>query len=142
MLEVNGQEVTMETAPKTMRGLLSGFVQSGYSFGFVIASLAYGLALIVFPGQLFTELGWRVMFFTGIIPGLLALFIRLKMDESEIWLKKLKEKKAIPKAPLRKLISDKKTEKSILTCFNNYDRSFVLLLYFYWFYAHIFRKVC
>ena len=78
---------------KNMRGLLSGFVQSGYSFGFVIASLAYGSVLIVYPGQSFTELGWRVMFFTGIIPGLLALFIRLKMDESEIWLKKLKERR-------------------------------------------------
>ncbi len=41
----NGSVITMETAPKSMRGLLSGFVQSGYSFGFVIASLAYGLAL-------------------------------------------------------------------------------------------------
>jgi MFS transporter, MHS family, proline/betaine transporter len=84
----SGSVITMETAPKRMRGLLSGFVQSGYSFGFVIASLAYGLALAVFPGQSFIEVGWRIMFFTGIIPGLLALFIRLKMDESQIWLKR------------------------------------------------------
>lgn len=110
----SGSVITMETAPKSMRGLLSGFVQSGYSFGFVIASLAYGLALTVYPGQLFIEIGWRVMFFTGIIPGLLALFIRLKMDESEIWLKKTKEKKAIAKAPLRKVISDKKQRKRFL----------------------------
>jgi MFS transporter, MHS family, proline/betaine transporter len=107
----SGSVITMETAPKSMRGLLSGFVQSGYSFGFVIASLAYGLALTVYPGQLFIEIGWRVMFFTGIIPGLLALFIRLKMDESEIWLKKSKEKKAIAKAPLKKVISDKEHRK-------------------------------
>ena len=110
----SGSVITMETAPKSMRGLLSGFVQSGYSFGFVIASLAYGLALTVYPGQLFIEIGWRVMFFTGIIPGLLALFIRLKMDESEIWLKKSKEKKAIAKAPLKKVISDKEQRKRFL----------------------------
>ena len=110
----SGSVITMETAPKSMRGLLSGFVQSGYSFGFVIASLAYGLALAAFPGQLFIEVGWRVMFFTGIIPGLLALFIRLKMDESQIWLKKSKEQTAIAKAPLKRVIFDKEQRKRFL----------------------------
>jgi MFS transporter, MHS family, proline/betaine transporter len=109
----SGSVITMETAPKRMRGLLSGFVQSGYSFGFVIASLAYGLALAAYPGQSFIEIGWRVMFFTGIIPGLLALFIRLKMDESEIWLKKSKEK-VIAKTPLKEVISDKEQRKRFL----------------------------
>src|SRR6476660_4471361 len=42
----SGSVITMETAPKKMRGLLSGFVQSGYSFGFVIASLVYGFMLV------------------------------------------------------------------------------------------------
>ena len=56
------------------------------------------------------------MFFTGILPGLVALFIRLKMDESEIWLRKSKEQKtkAIDKAPLKKVISDKEQRKSFL----------------------------
>jgi len=53
------------------------------------------------------------MFFTGIIPGLLALFIRLKMDESEIWLKKSKEK-VIAKTPLKEVISDKEQRKRFL----------------------------
>jgi MHS family proline/betaine transporter-like MFS transporter len=110
----SGSVITMETAPKRLRGLLSGFVQSGYSFGFVIASLAYGLALAAFPGQLFIEIGWRIMFFTGIIPGLLALFIRIKIDESQIWLKKSKEKKAIAKTPLKKVIFDKEQRKRFL----------------------------
>ena len=110
----SGSVITMETAPKSMRGLLSGFVQSGYSFGFVIASIVFGLVLAAFPGQSFIEIGWRIMFFTGIIPGLLALFIRIKMNESEIWLKKSKEQKAIEKTPLKKVISDKKQRKRFL----------------------------
>lgn len=125
-----------------MRGLLSGFVQSGYSFGFVIASLVYGFMLVVYPGQAFVEIGWRIMFFTGILPGLVALFIRLKMDESEIWLRKSKEQKtkAIDKAPLKKVISER-TKKTLLTCINNYDWSHVCLLYFYRFYAYIFGEI-
>ena len=112
----SGSVITMETAPKAMRGLLSGFVQSGYSFGFVIASLAYGFAVTAYPGQSFTEIGWRVIFFTGIIPGLVALLIRLKMNESEIWLKKSKEtkKKAIEKAPLKRVLSDIEQRKRLL----------------------------
>src|SRR4249919_3277026 len=74
----SGSVITMETSPKGMRGLLSGFVQSGYSFGFVIASLAYGFIIAAYPGDSFIEIGWRVMFITGIIPGFIALFIRLK----------------------------------------------------------------
>jgi MFS transporter, MHS family, proline/betaine transporter len=53
------------------------------------------------------------MFFTGIIPGLLALFIRIKMDESEIWLKKSKEK-VIAKTPLKRVIFDKEQRKRFL----------------------------
>src|SRR5512133_3192194 len=53
----SGSVITMETAPKRMRVLLSGFVQSGYSFGFVSASLADGVALTGCPGQLFIERG-------------------------------------------------------------------------------------
>jgi MHS family proline/betaine transporter-like MFS transporter len=112
----SGSVITMETSPKGMRGLLSGFVQSGYSFGFVIASLAYGFIIAAFPGDSFIEIGWRVMFITGIIPGFIALFIRLKMDESEIWLRKSQEikKKAIEKAPLTKVISNKEQRKWLL----------------------------
>jgi MFS family permease len=112
----SGSVITMETSPKEMRGLLSGFVQSGYSFGFVLASLAYGVIITAYPGDSFTEIGWRVMFITGIIPGFIALFIRLKMDESEIWLRKSQEikKKAMEKAPLKKVISNKEQRKWLL----------------------------
>jgi MHS family proline/betaine transporter-like MFS transporter len=111
----SGSVITMETAPKALRGLLSGFVQSGYSFGFVIASLAYGYAVTAYPGQSFTEIGWRIIFFTGIIPGLVALLIRLKMNESEIWLKsKETNKRPIEKAPLTTVISDMEQRKRLL----------------------------
>lgn len=43
------------------------------------------------------------MFFTGIIPGLVALFVRFKMKESEVWLEKVRQKK-IERATLRKVM--------------------------------------
>lgn len=106
----SGAVITMETAPKSSRGLLSGFVQSGFTLGFLIASITYQFASVAYAGDAFVEIGWRVMFFTGIIPGLVALFVRFKMNESEIWLEKLHQKK-IEKAPLRRVMFGREERK-------------------------------
>lgn len=106
----SGAVITMETAPKPARGLLSGFVQSGFTLGFLLASITYQFASVAYAGDTFIEMGWRVMFFTGIIPGLVALFVRFKMNESEIWLEKLRQKK-IEKAPLRRVMLGREERK-------------------------------
>ena len=109
----SGSVITMETAPKEKRGILSGFLQSGFNFGFVIASIVFFGAVSFFPEEQFVEIGWRIMFFTGIIPGLIALFIRFRMNESQIWLAKQKQKK-IEKSPLKKLLSSKDGRKRFI----------------------------
>jgi MFS family permease len=106
----SGTVITIETSPKSARGLLSGFLQSGFNLGFVIASITFQFAAAAYPGSQFLEIGWRIMFFTGIIPGIVALFVRFKMDESSVWLEKAKEMK-IEKSPLRKVIFGKEERK-------------------------------
>ncbi|HSB83509.1 MAG TPA: MFS transporter [Nitrosarchaeum sp.] len=102
----SGAVITMETVPKEKRGILSGFLQSGFNFGFVIASVVFFGVVSTFSEKEFSEIGWRIMFFTGIIPGLVALFVRFRMNESELWLKKQIQKKT-EKSPLKKLLSSK-----------------------------------
>ena len=109
----SGAVITMETAPKEKRGILSGFLQSGFNFGFVVASIVFFGAISIFPEEQFIEIGWRVMFFTGIIPGLVALFVRFRMNESEVWLVKQKQVKT-KKSPLRKLLSSKEGRKRFI----------------------------
>lgn len=106
----SGAVITMETVPKQRRGLLSGFLQSGFNFGFVLAAVVFNFAINAFPGEEFAEIGWRVMFFTGIIPGLIALFVRFRMNESLVWQKKV-EQKRIVKSPFKKLFQDKNLRK-------------------------------
>lgn len=106
----SGAVITMETVPKEKRGFLSGFLQSGFNFGFVMASIVFFGATSTFPDEQFTNIGWRVMFFSGIIPGLVALFVRFKMNESDVWLKKQKQKK-IEISPLKKLLSNNEGRK-------------------------------
>jgi MFS transporter, MHS family, proline/betaine transporter len=109
----SGSVITMEMVPKKTRGLLSGFVQSGYSFGFVLASIMYLLVLNIFPNDEFVEIGWRILFFTGLIPGLLALIIRVKMVESQVWLESKEQRKEIHKTPLKNILSDRVQRKRI-----------------------------
>ncbi|HEY2456838.1 MAG TPA: MFS transporter [Candidatus Acidoferrum sp.] len=72
-----GASLAMEAAPKRWRGVLSGILQSGYSVGYLLAALA---ARFVLPAW-----GWRPMFWLGALPAFLALYIRTKVPESEVW---------------------------------------------------------
>jgi MFS family permease len=96
----SGAVITMESVPKQKRGLLSGFLQSGFSFGFLLAAIAFQIITITFPGEAFEEWGWRILFFTGIIPGFVALFVRFSMDESPLWIQKNRNH-ALEHSPLR-----------------------------------------
>jgi SHS family lactate transporter-like MFS transporter len=78
-----GASLAMEKVPVKWRGVVSGALQQGYAFGNLLASLAY---LFLFP-----RWGWRPMFFLGGLPALLALFVRVRVKESEIWQKSKEE---------------------------------------------------
>lgn len=100
----SGAVISMESVPRSSRGIVSGFIQSGFPFGFLIASMTYWVVSSLYQNDAFIETGWRIMFFTGIIPSLLALVLRLKMGESKVWVEKLKQK-SIEKTPLKKVVS-------------------------------------
>jgi len=72
-----GASLVMEKISPRWRGLLSGILQQGYTTGNLLASIAY---FTIVP-----HFGWRAIFFVGGAPALLALFIRSKVKESEVW---------------------------------------------------------
>ncbi|MGH7242700.1 MAG: MFS transporter [Phycisphaerales bacterium] len=72
-----GASLVMEKVSPRWRGLLSGILQEGYAFGFLLAAVAAYFMLDRF--------GWRTMFFLGGAPALLAVFIRFFVKESEVW---------------------------------------------------------
>lgn len=71
--------LAMESIPERSRGLVSGIFQAGYPAGYLVASIVYG--------ALFTFIGWRGLFFIGILPVLLAVFVYFKVPESPVWQK-------------------------------------------------------
>jgi len=72
-----GASLVMEKVPPRLRGVLSGLLQQGYAVGYLLAALAFS---VVFP-----RWGWRPLFFIGGVPALLALFVRYRVKESEVW---------------------------------------------------------
>ena len=72
-----GASLVMEKVPPRLRGVMSGLLQQGYAAGYLLAALCY---LIVFP-----HWGWRPLFFIGGLPALLALFVRTRVQESDVW---------------------------------------------------------
>jgi len=99
----SGAVLTIESVEKQKRGIMSGFLQSGFSFGFLLASIAFQIITILYPGPEFEEFGWRILFFTGIIPGIIALFVRYSMNESPLWVKACKNQR-LERAPLKKIV--------------------------------------
>src|SRR5437764_7227206 len=72
-----GASLVMEKVPPRLRGVVSGLLQQGYAAGYLLAALCY---FFVFP-----RWGWRPLFFIGGLPALLALFVRARVQESEVW---------------------------------------------------------
>ncbi|CAG4909869.1 MFS transporter [Paraburkholderia gardini] len=72
-----GSALTMETIPPHARGFVSGLLQAGYPSGYLLASLVFG--------QLYQYIGWRGMFFIGVLPALLVLYVRAHVPESPAW---------------------------------------------------------
>ena len=72
-----GASLVLEKVPPRLRGITSGLLQQGYALGYLLAALCY---LFVFP-----HWGWRPLFFIGGLPALLALFVRARVKESDVW---------------------------------------------------------
>jgi SHS family lactate transporter-like MFS transporter len=72
-----GASLAMEKIPPEKRGFWSGVLQQGYPVGYMFAAIAF---FIVEPIA-----GWRGLFMVGALPALLAAFIRMRVDESEVW---------------------------------------------------------
>ncbi|WP_322057584.1 MFS transporter [Paraburkholderia sp. J63] len=72
-----GSALTMETIPPKARGIVSGLLQAGYPSGYLLASIVFGV--------LYQSIGWRGMFFVGVLPALLVLYVRAHVPESPAW---------------------------------------------------------
>jgi MFS family permease len=77
-----GSVLVAETIEARHRGKAAGVVQSSWSLGWGGAALAFWGASVLLP----PELAWRVLFWIGILPALLVIYIRRRVQEPAIYL--------------------------------------------------------
>lgn len=90
-----GMPLVLEHWPPHLRGIASGLLQGGYSWGFIVSAVVF---TFIYPALTpYGEVAWRSMFLIGIGPALLVLWIRKKVPESPVWLERqrhLKERQS------------------------------------------------
>jgi len=76
-----GAALMGETIRARFRGRAVGAVQSGWAIGWGVSVILFTILFSRLPH----ELAWRVMFWIGILPALLIVYIRGKVEEPEIY---------------------------------------------------------
>ncbi|MGA2527395.1 MAG: MFS transporter [Smithellaceae bacterium] len=94
-----GHTFAIEHAPQKRRGAIGGFIQSGFPLGYVFASLAVALISSTLGSKAMLDYGWRIVFASGVLPVLLALYIRKLLPESPEF-ERAKKEGNIEKAPV------------------------------------------
>ncbi|WP_024477265.1 MFS transporter [Arthrobacter sp. CAL618] len=89
--------IAVEHAPIEKRGRYAALVQVGSPVGTLMSSGAFALVLLL-PSEAFDAWGWRLPFLAAFPLLLIALYIRLQVEESPIFreLVKLEERAKIP----------------------------------------------
>jgi len=85
-----GVALLAETWPNRARPKGAGFLQSGFGFGTLIASLVW---LVLSQAQPLGADTWRLVFVIGALPALFCLYIRRAVGESERWLEAIRQRR-------------------------------------------------
>ncbi len=72
-----GAALVAETWPTRHRGKALALVQSGWAVGYALGAAVVALVMPRF--------GWRAVFFAGILPALISLWVRRGLREPEVW---------------------------------------------------------
>jgi len=76
-----GSVLISETIGPRVRGRAVGAIQAGWAVGYGLAVLLSTILFTTLP----RDLGWRVLFFLGLLPALLVLWIRRNIREAAVF---------------------------------------------------------
>jgi MFS family permease len=82
-----GATLVAETWPDELRAKALSVVQSSWAIGYALAALVAGIVL--------RYANWRMVFFVGILPAIVTLWIQNRVPESRMWLEHEKQSVAV-----------------------------------------------
>ncbi|MCJ1249464.1 hypothetical protein MMC30_006688 [Trapelia coarctata] len=78
----NAAATALEDCPEEARGIISGMLQQGYAFGYLLATV-FARALVNT-----TPYGWRPLFWFGACPPVLLIIFRLCLPETKAYIER------------------------------------------------------
>src|ERR687885_10369 len=85
-----GAILVAEIANPAQRGRVLGAIQSAWAVGWGLAAIAYTVVFSLTS----PELGWRILFWLGIIPSLLIVYVRSFVQEPQVFVDTHKARQA------------------------------------------------
>lgn len=86
----SGAALVSETWPDEHRGKALGFMQSAWAIGYGLAAAVTAVVLPAF--------GWRAVFFVGVLPAVLTIWVRRRVEEPELWQAQRRAAASTPRA--------------------------------------------
>lgn len=118
-----GAVLVAETWPAGLRNRATSLMQSTWALGAILAAL---LAALVFDVLDLGPNAWRYLFALGALPGLLAWWVRRKVEEPEVWQRR-RDAGQLAGNPYKILFGPELRRRTLLACALS-----SLLLFAYW----------
>ncbi|MBC9880703.1 MHS family MFS transporter [Bradyrhizobium sp. INPA01-394B] len=88
-----------EHAPQGRRGWLTSWLQTSAPIGFTLSMLSVYFMRSSMSPEAFNGWGWRLLFISSVFPLAISVWIRLKLQESPLFLK-MKKEGTLSKSPI------------------------------------------
>jgi len=125
-----GAALVAETWPAQHRGKALGIMQSSWAVGYALAA---AITAVILP-----KLGWRGVFFIGVLPALLTFWIRRHVEEPAIWKESAAAKKRLEsRIPLGEIFRRPLLKDTLVTTLMNTGTMFAWWGLFTWIPAYL-----
>ncbi|MGK3957767.1 MFS transporter [Arthrobacter sp. R4] len=101
--------LTAEAAPPNRRGFFASLVQMGSPAAYLVPSALFAYLTTALSEEQFLAWGWRVPFLLSIVVVAVGLWIRLRIDESDVF-KEVKENAKAQQAPVKVVFRESRRE--------------------------------
>jgi len=102
-----------EHSPDNVRGRNTSWIQTTATFGLLLALAVIGITRVTLSAEDFTNFGWRIPFILSAVLVVIALIIRLRLQETPLF-SRLKEQGKSSSAPWRESFGDPANRRLIL----------------------------
>lgn len=93
-----------EHTPKSSTGIVLGSLQAGLTLGYLLGAILGAVIFNTFDESELLSYGWRLPFLIGGICGFISIFMRLRLEETPVFLAIQKDRKLYPTMTLLQVI--------------------------------------